>query len=873
MPPRDRSQIPSRANGAISEDGFFVGTNTKAWSPENDPLGIAQNSRAGSPMPAQPSMNSPALPNQPEVLPATQRAQQAAQQRFQGMQQSQQGQQQQGQFSQPAQSPFGQPQQTPMGMPDGGSSNPMATPGGFQYDQPNAKPSRFGKGVEDTYTKSYEELERARQAVAADPKFSPDQRRQAFERIAARADELDQGFNDGRDLISSPSGFDAPPAEEFADAQGGGLQTMQDGRVRNPQTGDIMRSMRGPNGQLVPVTSDQVEIDALPDGTRYMDANTGKVEIANATSTGGKPSAGGTRSTGSAASSTEPLTREQAMSNYEKWNKGADPMSTNEERAVLNDAINAIADPDQQEQLRAMVQSDPEAAMSAMQQGGVDLAPQLEEARINAFVREQKQRETRSNQIAKAMGIEEPEAEAKPFIDPTKYRTRVGNRGTAVIRRRGSNIDIPAIMGSDGRAMPAPRQMNQLSDLEVDTEFANIVPDQNGREVRVLPFGKQTVNLGNFALTDPQRKIFAKETGKIEARSPETWNTFENLIQQFQSSGEAWDPKNPTGAQQQVQEIVSNFYRELGPEGKAMMTMYVAHGLGFKVDKNRAFTSTGWGKDESKSAPKGAADAPLPTNFLGNNFADKISKVGFETTPDMSEKKAREERMGLTTIASKLTENPVKTASYNQDLGDMAKNMFKIANEQGASKMSDTDRSKWGSRDLAVFRMIDTVAKNKDFGKTAKGKIVIDELTAMAKKMMGNYGTREEEKYKDFKNSPAYVLSPEEEKARIAKLPVAEQKKIADKKAESLDNAEVMDNKIRRHRGLDQKPRTKEEEIAKMFEGKSPDEQGLIYQKLSPAEQLIAQNQRRARREQKERQFLLGTPAAIAQVKKNEGNQ
>jgi hypothetical protein len=608
-----------------------------------------------------------------------------------------------------------------MGMPDGGSSNPMATPGGFQYDQPNAKPSRFGKGVEDTYNKSYEELERARQAVAADPKFSPDQRRQAFERIAARADELDQGFNDGRDLISSPTGFDAPPAEEFADAQTGGLQPMQDGRIRNPQTGDIMRSMRGPNGQLVPVTSDQVEIDALPDGTRYMDANTGKVEIANATSTGGKPSASGTRSTGSAASPTGPLTREQAISNYEKWNKGADPMSTNEERAVLNDAINAIADPDQQEQLRAMVQSDPAAAMSAMQQNGVDLAPQLEEARINAFVREQKQRETRSNQIAKAMGIEEPEPEAKPFIDPTKYRTRVGNRGTAVIRRRGSNIDIPAIMGSDGRAMPAPRQMNQLSDLEVDTEFANIVPDQNGREVRVLPFGKQTVNLGNFALTDPQRKVFAKETGKIEARSPETWDTFENLIQQFQSSGEAWDPNNPTGAQQQVQEIVSNFYRELGPEGKAMMTMYVAHGLGYKVDKNRAFTTTGWAKNVDKSAPKGAADTPLPTNFLGNNFADKIYKLGFE--------------------------GDVKSASYDQDLGDMAKNMFKIANEQSGRQMSEGMRRDFGSRDLAVLRMIDSVAKNKNFGKSAKGKIIVDDLTKMAKQMMGNYGKKEEKPY------------------------------------------------------------------------------------------------------------------------------
>ena len=616
MPPRDRNKIPSQANGAISSDGFLVGTNTKAWSPENDALGIEQNSRARGPMPGVPAMDSPAPFKQPETLPATQRAQQAAQQRYQGIQQSQQGQ-----------------QQPPMGMPGGGSSNPMTPPGGFQQVGGTNFQGQNNGYNKDVYSKSYEELERARQAVSVDKRFSPEQRQQAFERLASRADELDQGFAQGREIMGVPTGYDSPPPEEFSNVQDTGLETMNDGRIRNPETGDVMRSIKSPSGQLIPVTSNQDEIDSLPEGTRYVDGGTGKVAIAGASSTGGKPSSSGSRGS-SAAQPGAPMTSEDAFAAYEKWNKGVDPGTTREERSVIDAAIGSVEDPEQQAQLRQMLASDPQSVLDTLTQNGTDLTDQLEDARANAFARDQKSRTTQRDRVSKAMGIEAPPEEAKKPIDSKKYFTEVGTRGTMQVRRRGSNIAIPTVMGEDGQPRPAPQQMRQLADLEVDTEFANIISQDNGKETRILPFNKQMVNLGNFALTDQQRSVFAKETGKIEARSPEAWDSFEGLIQQFQSSGEAWDPKNPTAGQKQVQEIVSNFYRELGPEGKAMMTMYVAHGLGYKVDQNRPFTSTGWGKDESKSRGMTTSENNLPTNFLGNDFANKIYKVGFEGTED-----------------------------------------------------------------------------------------------------------------------------------------------------------------------------------------------------------------------------------------------
>ena len=158
-----------------------------------------------------------------------------------------------------------------------------------------------------------------------------------------------------------------------------------------------------------------------------------------------------------------------------------------------------------------------------MQAQGVDLSQKLERARISAFANDQKSRAERTKQVAEALGIQQAQ-EAKPSLDPSKYRREIGTRGTMQVKRRGSDIAIPAITGPDGQTYAAPNQPRQLADLEVDTDFANIVPTDNGNEVRMLPFNKQMVNLGNFALTDQQRKLFAKETSKISPRSPEEWS-------------------------------------------------------------------------------------------------------------------------------------------------------------------------------------------------------------------------------------------------------------------------------------------------------------------------------------------------------------
>jgi hypothetical protein len=96
-------------------------------------------------------------------------------------------------------------------------------------------------GPQDDYIRAYEQLEKSRQAVAVDPRFSPEQRQQAFERIAARADELDQGYLAGQEMMQSPIGYDMPPSEEFGIMQGG-LETVGGGQIRNPATGDIMPS-------------------------------------------------------------------------------------------------------------------------------------------------------------------------------------------------------------------------------------------------------------------------------------------------------------------------------------------------------------------------------------------------------------------------------------------------------------------------------------------------------------------------------------------------------------------------------------------------------------------------------------------------------
>jgi len=654
--------------GAASPEGFYYGTNIKAPTQADTDafrqgLGLAPSTK--------PNID----PQTGQVTASDAFKQRQAQLPFM------QGQQQPQPFMQPGQ------QQAPMGMGMGGG-NPLMPQGGYQSPQAN-QPQFDRQAPDPAYQRAYEELEKARQSVAADPRFSPEQRALAFQKIASRADELDQSFAEGAALKRSPYGMAAPPAEEFADVQGTGLQPMQDGRIRNPETGDIMRSVRAPNGQLVPVATDQVEVDALPEGTRYMDAATGKMMIAGASGTGGRSqaaSAGGSRAKAQGA-----MTPEDAFAAFEKWGKANDVGTTMEERQVISNAIDAVADEDQRDQLKEMMKSDPQAAMDALNSSGVDIGSQLQQARIKAFARSQKERSEQTKQLAAEMGIEQPE-EVKPPVDPNKYRTRVGNRGTMVVRRRGSGIDIPAEIGPDGQPRPAPRQMRQLADLEVDTEFANVVPAENGMETRVLPFGKQMVNLGDFALTDAQRKAFANETSQIEARRPEEWGKFEDLLQQFQTTDEVWDPNNPTPAQAKLEDIVGKFYGELQPEGKAMMTMYIAHSLGYKIDKNQPFSSTGWAKDQSKMR-QGGTGIKTPTSYNADNMYSKLIKIGF-------------------------TEDDKRAPEYQNGLSEMATNIWRIAEEQ--SKQTGGQ---------SMYKTIDRlVAQTVGKPMTMREKMVADDL-------------------------------------------------------------------------------------------------------------------------------------------------
>lgn len=714
-PPRSTRTLGTRGQttpaGAISPDGFFYGTNTKAWSPENDPLGLPSSRKSGGGMglPGASPMSSPFQQGQQPMMPMLQPPP--------------------GQQGQMAPMPGQGQQQPPMGMPSRGG-NPMMPPGGFQdpgpeYEQ-DLRGGRFGqadKGMyrgftEEAYTKSYEQLEKARQAVAADPRFSPEQRRLAFEKIAARADELDQGFNEGRAILQSPTGYDAPPPEEFADMQGG-LEPMQDGRMRNPQTGDILQTTRAPNGQMVPVTADQVEIDALPDGTRYMNPNTGEIEVAGeGAGRGGSRSS--SRSGTSAPAPGEPMTQEQAFAAYEKWSKGIDPGSTPEERKILTDVIGGLEDPERQEDLLAMASSDPISAIEALQQDGIDVADQLEEARIAAFAREQKARGDRTAKIAKALGIEQPE-QAKPPVDPTKYRTRIGNRGTMVVRRRGSEIDIPAVMGEDGQPRPAPVQARQLADLEVDTEFANIQRLPDGREIRVLPFEKEMVNLENFALTDAQRKALSKETASIRPRRPEEWQKFEGLLQKYQTVNEPWDPKNLTPAQSQLVDAVNSFYSEMQPAARAAMTLYIAHSLGYRVDKNRPFTSTGWASktEQGLQAGRTASEEAAATGVQDSSYE--------EMAPSILDKFGTTTQGGGDVDFEDLRTDP----SYQQMRDEIVQNVAAQASRM--QREFDRDPRAFGKRGFSRFEfekeaIKKILASDQRFSNSAVGRKVFEDI-------------------------------------------------------------------------------------------------------------------------------------------------
>jgi hypothetical protein len=741
--PMSKPKTPTQSvpRGAVSEDGYYMGTNIKAWSPENDPLGLGNIGQ-----------RSPSY-NQPQVDPATGRmgASQAFRDRqaqlpwMQNRPQQPTGPtpdqfyagpgmpQQPGGMQMPQQmqgeQPMGQPpmqQQRPWNplMPTSPTNMPPEMTqqdiDRYNYD---LQGGRFGKAdqaaqmhqgyTETAYHDAYNQLEKARQSVMVDQRFSPEQRQQALEKIAARADELDQGYMAAKPLERSPMGMDAPPPEEFSELQEGtGLQSMQDGRFRNPDTGDVMRAVRAPNGQIVPLPTTQSEIDALPPGTRYIDRTSGKLVVTPDASGGGRGRAGTTPSGGRASAGAEaPMTSEDAFAAYEKWSKGVDPGTTQEERKVISDAIALVQDPDAQQELMDIAKSDPQAALDMLQSQGVDLTGQLEQARISAFASDRKSRSERTKKVAEALGIQEPETK-KPAIDSTKYRREVGTRGTMQIRRRGSDIAIPAITGPDGETYAAPRQMRQLADLEVDTEFANIIPDENGLEVRTLPFGKQTVNLGNFALTDAQRKAFASEAAQIRARSPEEWSKFEDLLQKFQTTDEMFDPKNPTAAQSQLQEIVSNYYDELGPAGKAMMTMYIAHSLGYRVDKNRGFGSTGWAKDVSKgNRDPGTAGINLPTSNVAGDLAQKLYKIGF-----------------LDESVDVLEAGGGRTKEYEQNLNDMAKNIWNISHEMEGRALSGAERGSFGNKYQQIDRMVESVANQNGFGNSLKGRLIIQDL-------------------------------------------------------------------------------------------------------------------------------------------------
>lgn len=510
-----------------------------------------------------------------------------------------------------------QPQQPPAGAPTWSQTAPDINK---RYQESQPLPGQMPKpGPQTDYIRAYEQLEKSRQAVAVDPRFSPEQRQQAFERIAARADELDQGYLSGQELMQSPIGYDTPPAEEFGIMQQG-FEVVGGGQVRNPVTGDIMPSIKSATGEIIPAPQTQPEIDALPDGAKYINPETGDVEVVGGGKGAGKTSRSSRASATQAVDQLD-MTPDDVAAAFEKWNSKQDPMSTAEEMAVVDKIISALPD-EQENAVRAQIEANPEQAISLLSEyaPNIDIASELESARITAFANQEKARKGRVSKVAQAMGIEIPKQEKAPVVNPDRYLVETGNQGTTRIRRRGNRqFSIPAIRGADGEIRPAPNAVRELADLDVDSEFVNIRPTEGGKQVRVLPFSAKTVNLENFALDDQQRAILATESGAIRPRTMQEWNRFEDELRKFEVTNEAWDPESLTPAQEQLQTLVNNFYRELSPKGRAAMTMYVAHSLGHEVSPERDFTSTGWVKKQIPvSQPQQTAESPsmMPSQRL-----------------------------------------------------------------------------------------------------------------------------------------------------------------------------------------------------------------------------------------------------------------
>ena len=575
-------------------------------------------------------------------------------------------------------------------------------------------------GTQQEYKDAIVELNRSMRSVADDKRFSPEQRAQAIEKIRAEADRLKQAYSEAKPLDSVEYGLDAPPPEEFAEVQQGtGLRSTQDGGFLNTTTGDTMPSARAANGQLVPVPGSQSAIDKLPPGTRYID-QAGKLQMTPAADGGQGRSASAGTGTQRAAGGNAPMNKDEALAAYDKWDSKQDPASTPSERRVIADAVAQITDPNQREQLTEMIKSDPEAALAVLQGQGMDLNDELEQARIQEWAKQEKSKVDRSKRVAKEMGIEVPE-EKKPSFNPEWYRIEQGSRtGSRQGVRRGSKIAIPLIEGPNGEDILAPTQMRQLADLEVDTEFANIVTRENGDELRVLPFSQQTVNLGNFALNDAQRKLFSKEASNIRARPPEEWAKLEDLLQKFQTTDEAWDPEN-SNAQAQLEAIVGNFYGELDAPGRAMMTMYIAHSLGYKIDKGRGFDSTGWAKNPDK-ANKPSDGRNLPTNNIASELGDKLYKIGFADVSD-----------------SELQAGGGRTPQYTQGINEMAQNIFTVAQEMEGRAQSGSEQARkdFGNKYRQIDRMVESVAKQNGFGNSVKGKLIVEDLRKRLRSMMG----------------------------------------------------------------------------------------------------------------------------------------
>lgn len=492
-----------------------------------------------------------------------------------------------------------QGQQMPMGLGEGGRALPFNfDPQAMEQSYQTTQPAMGPRGAE--YDAARESLRKAAANVAADPRFSQEQRSAAFERIRSKMGELEANFAEGQDLMQSPTGFDAPPPEEFGLLQPGGLQPVGGGQLRNPDTGDILETVRGPNGEVLPVNLRQPEIDALPPGTRYLD-QAGKVQVAG--EAGGRRAAGGAAAGGAARGGAQPTTpgafatQEEAFAAYEKWAAKKDPGTTRGEQQIISQVLASIPDEELRNDLQGQIAGDPTRAAEILQQHTqIPLAEEFESARLKEFSAEQKARGERAQRLGREMGLTPPE-EKPPAVDPNRYFVETGTRGTTVIKRRGSNVAIPGIFDENGELRAAPQTAQQLMEIEPNTEFVNVRPSSGGKEFRILPFADERVNVGDFALSNEQRRKFANETAQIAPRRPEEWQAFEKALSQFAAVNEPWDPdSNP--AQAQLERSVHSFYRELGPAGKAAMTMHVAHALGHVIDRDpktgSAFKSTGW---------------------------------------------------------------------------------------------------------------------------------------------------------------------------------------------------------------------------------------------------------------------------------------